>query len=544
MASTLDYCSEGSRMSKPVVLIAEELAPSALEVLASDFEVRHVDGADRSLLLPALADVDAVIVRSATKIDAEALAAANKLKVVARAGVGLDNVDIKAATARGVMVVNAPQSNIVSAAEQAIALLLATARMTSLASASLKRGEWKRSKFTGVEIVDKTVGVVGLGRIGVLFAQRMSAFGTTLIAYDPYVSAARAAQLGVKLVSLEELLREADFISIHLPKTPETLGLIGEKELQTVKPGVIIVNAARGGLIDEPALVKALEEGRVGGVGIDVYEKEPCTDSPLFKFDNVVATPHLGASTVEAQDKAGLAVARSVKQALQGEFVPEAVNVQAGGVVAEEVRPGLSLTEKLGRVLLAVTGGLPASVEVIVAGEIAAYDVQILKLSALKGIFTDVIEEQVSFVNAPIFADQRGLDIQLTTTPDSPDYRNLITLRAVMATGETHSVSGTLTGPRQIEKLTEIDGFDIEIVPATHMAFLRYEDRPGIVGTVGRVLGEANVNIAGMQVARASAGGETLMVLVVDDAIPAETLAAIANEIGASSARTADLVEG
>jgi D-3-phosphoglycerate dehydrogenase len=232
-----------------------------------------------------------------------------------------------------------------------------------------------------------------------------------------------------------------------------------------------------------------------------------------------------------------------VKQALQGEFVPEAVNVQAGGMVAEEVRPGLGLTEKLGRVLLAVTGGLPASVEVVVAGEIAAYDVQILKLSALKGIFTDVIEEQVSFVNAPIFAEQRGLDMQLTTTPDSPDYRNLITLRAVMATGETHSVSGTLTGPKQVEKLTEIDGFDIEIVPATHMAFLRYGDRPGVVGSVGRVLGDANVNIAGMQVARTSVGGETLMVLVVDDVIPAETLAAIANEIGASSARTADLVE-
>jgi D-3-phosphoglycerate dehydrogenase len=530
-------------MSKPVVLIAEELAPSALDVLGSDFEVRHVDGADRSQLLPAIADVDAIIVRSATKVDAEALAAANKLKVVARAGVGLDNVDVKAATARGVMVVNAPQSNIVSAAEQAIALLLATARRTAVANASLKSGEWKRSKFTGVEIVDKTVGVVGLGRIGVLFAQRMSAFGTTLIAYDPYVSAARAAQLGVKLVSLEELLREADFISIHLPKTPETLGLIGEKELQTVKPGVIIVNAARGGLIDEDALAKALEEGRVGGVGLDVFVKEPTTESPLFKFDNVVVTPHLGASTVEAQDKAGLAVARSVKLALQGEFVPEAVNVQAGGVVPEDVRPGLALTEKLGRVLLAVTGGLPSSVEVAVAGEIASQDVSILKLSALKGVFTDVIEEQVSFVNAPIFAEERGLAVQLSTTPDSPDYRNLITLRATMATGETHSVSGTLTGPKQVEKLTEIDGFDIEIVPATHMAFLRYEDRPGVVGSVGRILGDAKVNIAGMQVARTSAGGETLMVLVVDDAIPAETLAAIANEIGASSARTADLVE-
>src|SRR5256714_1287689 len=335
---------------RPVVLIAEELAPSALEVLADDFDVRHVDGTDRPALLAALAEANAVIVRSATHIDAEAIAAAPRLKVVARAGIGLDNVEVPAATARGVMVVNAPTSNIVSAAEQAVALLLAVARNTASASASLKAGEWKRSRYTGVELSGKTVGVVGLGRIGVLFAQRMAGFGVRLIAYDPYVQPARAAALGVRLVGLDELLRESDFISIHLPKTAETLGLIGAKELASVKPGVRIVNAARGGLIDEPALADAIAEGRVAGAGIDVYAKEPCTASPLFGFDSVVATPHLGASTVEAQDKAGLAVARSVKLALQGEFVPDAVNVQAGGVVAEDVRPLLPLAEKLGRV--------------------------------------------------------------------------------------------------------------------------------------------------------------------------------------------------
>src|SRR4051812_13666079 len=297
-------------MPKPVVLVAEELAPSALAVLADDFEVRQVDGADRAALLPALGDVDAVIVRSATMIDAEALAVASRSKVVARAGVGLDNVDVAAATARGVLVVNAPTSNIVSAAEHAVALLLAVARRVPQASASLRAGEWKRSQFTGVEITDKTVGVVGLGRIGVLFAQRMSAFGTRLLAYDPYVPAARAAQIGVRLVPLDELLRESDFISIHLPKTPETVGLIGERELALCKPGVIIINAARGGLLDEHALAQALKEGRIGGAGLDVYAAEPCTDSPLFAFDNVVATPHLGASTAEAQDKAGTAGAR------------------------------------------------------------------------------------------------------------------------------------------------------------------------------------------------------------------------------------------
>src|SRR3954471_10538611 len=314
------------RRMTPVVLIAEELAPAALDVLAYDFDVRHVDGTDRPALLAALADADAIIVRSATRIDAEAIAAAPCLKVVARAGVGLDNVDISAATARGVRAVNAPTSHIVSPAEEAIALLLAVARNTASASAALKNGEWKRSKYTGVELQGKTVGVVGLGRIGVLFAQRMAAFGTRLIAYDPYIQPARAAHLGVRLAGLDELLRESDFISVHLPKTPETLGLLGEKELATVKPGVRIINAARGGLIDEEALAEALREGRVAGAGLDVFVTEPATSSPLFQFDNVVVTPHLGASTAEAQDKAGLSVARSVKLALQGEFVPDAVN--------------------------------------------------------------------------------------------------------------------------------------------------------------------------------------------------------------------------
>src|SRR4051794_4365577 len=435
----------------PVVLIAEELAPAAIDVLAYDFDVRHVDGTDRTALLAALAEADAVIVRSATRIDAEAVAAAPRLRVVARAGVGLDNVDIAAATARGVMVVNAPTSNIVSAAEQAIALLLAAARHTASASAALKRGEWKRSKYTGVEIQGKTVGVVGLGRIGVLFAQRMAAFGTRLIAYDPYIQPARAAQLGVRLVGLEELLRESDFISIHLPKTPETLGLIGEKELQAVKPGVRIINAARGGLIDEQALADALAEGRIGGAGIDVFVTEPTTDSPLFAFDNVVVTPHLGASTAEAQDKAGLAVARSVKLALQGEFVPDAVNVQAGGIVAEEVRPLLPLAEKLGQVFTAVAEGVAATITVEVRGEIVAgVDVSVLKLAATKGLFAGVVEEQVTYVNAPMLAADRGIEVGLATSPESPDHPNLVTVRGALPDGRVVSVSGThIPGPRE-----------------------------------------------------------------------------------------------
>ncbi len=529
-------------MTVPVVLIAEELAPSVLAVLGTDFDIRHIDGADRSLLLPALAEADAVLIRSATILDAEALAAAPRLKVIARAGIGLDNVDIPAATARGVMVVNAPQSNIVSAAEQAVALLLACARNIAPANAALKAGKWQRSQWTGVEVADKTVGVVGLGRIGVLFAQRMSAFGTRLIAYDPYIQAARAAQIGVRLVSLEELLRESDFISIHLPKTPETVGLIGERELATCKPSVRIINAARGGLVDEHALAQAIKAGQVAGAGIDVFETEPCTDSPLFAFDSVVVTPHLGASTEEAQDKAGIAVARSVRLALEGDFVPDAVNVQAGGAVVPELRPALPLVEKLGRVFTALAGALAATVQVEVRGEIARHDASVLQLAALKGLFADVVEEAVTFVNAPALAAERGLGISLLTDEESPDYRNLLTLRGVLPTGEEVSVSGTLSGTRQIEKLTEIDGFDVDLLAAEHLLFLRYADMPGIVGRVGAALGDAGVNIAGAQVSRTSQGGDALMAITVDSAVAGDVLEQIAAAIGATSARSVDLV--
>jgi D-3-phosphoglycerate dehydrogenase len=528
-------------VTRPVVLIAEELAPSVLAALGDGFEVRHVDGADRAALLPALVDVDAILIRSATLVDAEALAAAPRLKVVARAGIGLDNVDIPAATARGVMVVNAPQSNVISAAEQAVALLLACARNIAPANEALKQGKWQRAKWTGVEIADKTVGVVGLGRIGVLFAQRMSAFGTRLIAYDPYISTARAAQIGVRLVSLEELLAESDFISIHLPKTPETVGLIGKEQLALCKPSVRIINAARGGLVDEQALADALASGVVAGAGIDVFATEPCTDSPLFAFDSVVVSPHLGASTVEAQDKAGVAVARSVKLALEGEFVPDAVNVQAGGVVVEEIRPALPLVEKLGRVFTGLAGGVAATLEVEVRGEITAYDVSVLQLAALKGVFADVVEEQVTFVNAPALAAERGVDVSLSTYAESPDFRSLITVRGVLPSGDTISVAGTLTGPRQVEKITDVNGFDIDIVPSEHLVFLRYADKPGIVGTVGAALGEAQVNIAGAQVSRTAQGGDALMVLTVDSAVPSEVLEGIGTAIGAQSVRSVDL---
>ena len=313
-------------MTKPVVLIAEELSPATIAVLGDDFEVRHCNGADRAELLVAIGEAHAILVRSATKVDAEAIAAAPNLKIVARAGVGLDNVDVPAATAANVLVVNAPTSNIVSAAELAVALLLANARNVVPANITLKDGEWKRSKFGGIELQDKTVGIVGLGKIGQLVAKRLAGFDVKFVAYDPYVTVAPAGGPEIKLVTLDELLAVSDFITIHIPKTPETAGLIGAEALTKVKPTVRIINAARGGVLDEAALYDAIVEGRVGGAGLDVYATEPCTDSPLFGLEQVTATPHLGASTEEAQEKAGVAVAESVVALFSGIDVPGAVN--------------------------------------------------------------------------------------------------------------------------------------------------------------------------------------------------------------------------
>jgi D-3-phosphoglycerate dehydrogenase len=515
-----------------VVLIAEELSPATVEALGPDFEIRHCDGSDRAQLLAAIGDVDAVLVRSATTVDADVLAAATRLRVVARAGVGLDNVDVKAATQAGVMVVNAPTSNIVSAAEMAIALLLSVARHVPQANTALRDGQWKRSKYVGVELYEKTVGIVGLGRIGVLVAHRLGGFGMKVIAYDPYVSTARAGQLGVRLVGLDELLVESDFISVHLPKTAETAGMIGEEQLRQVKPTVRIINAARGGIVDESALYAALKEGRVAGAAFDVFAKEPCTDSPLFELDTVVVTPHLGASTDEAQERAGIAVAASVRLALTGELVPDAVNV-AGGLIAEDVRPGIPLVERLGRVFTALAGGLPAQLDVEVRGEITAFDVSVLRLAALKGLFADVIEEQVTYVNAPVLAAGRGIEVRLLTDPDSPEFRNVITLRGTMADGTPLSVSGTLTGPKQVQKLVGIDGLDLEVPLADRMLVIRYADRPGVIGTIGRLVGDAGVNIAAMQVGRDAEGGKAVSVLILDEALPAAVVDEIQRDIGA-----------
>lgn len=527
-------------MNLPVVLIADKLAESTVAALGDAVEVRWVDGPDRPKLLAAVADADALLVRSATTVDAEVIAAAPRLKIVARAGVGLDNVDVDAATAAGVLVVNAPTSNIHSAAEHALALMLAAARQIPAADATLRERTWKRSSFNGTEIFGKTVGVVGLGRIGQLVAQRLAAFGTHVIAYDPYVPPARAAQLGIELLSLDELLPRADFISVHLPKTPETAGLLGKEALAKTKPGVIIVNAARGGLIDEGALAEAVKSGHVRAAGLDVFSAEPCTDSPLFELPQVVVTPHLGASTAEAQDRAGTDVAESVKLALAGEFVPDAVNVGAGAV-SEEVSPWLDLARKLG-VLVGVLATEPSTtLSVRVSGELASEDVEVLKLSALRGFFSTVTDQQVTFVNAPGLAADRGLQTELSTASESINHRSVVDVRVVGPDGSATNVSGTLSGPQQTEKIVQINGRNFDLRAEGVNLILHYTDQPGALGKIGTLLGAANVNILAAQMSQDISGQAATVMLRLDRDVPADVRAAIGAAVDAVTLEVVDL---
>jgi len=529
-------------VAKPIVLIAEELSPATVEALGPDFDVRTVDGTDRPALLSALSDASAILIRSATKVDEEAIAAAPHLKVIARAGVGLDNVDIKAATTAGVMVVNAPTSNIISAAELTVGHIISLSRFIPAAHASLAAGTWKRSKYTGTELYEKTVGIIGLGRIGALITARLQAFGMNVVAYDPYVTSARAQQLGVTLLTLDELLAQSDFITIHMPKTPETTGMISTEQFAIMKPTAFIVNVARGGLIDEDALYAALKSQRIAGAGLDVFVSEPPLESPLLSLDNIILTPHLGASTDEAQEKAGVSVAKSVRLALGGELVPDAVNV-AGGVIDPSVRPGIPLMEKLGQVFSGLASSPVTSIDVEVRGEIADFDVSVLKLAALKGIFSNIVSESVSYVNAPLLAEQRGVTVRLITESESEEYRNLLTIRGALSDGSQVSVSGTLTGTKQTEKIVEINGYDVEVPFAKHLIVMIYTDRPGIVAVYGKEFGDASINIAGMQIARREAGGQALSVLTVDSPAPDELLETVRVAIDADVLREIDITE-
>lgn len=518
------------------ILVTEKIADRGLDRLrAAGHEVDVQTGLSPEELVAAVVGAHALIIRSATQVTAEVLAAGTDLIVVGRAGIGLDNVDTATATARGVMVVNAPQSNILTTAEHTMAMLLAQARNIPQAHAALKQGRWERSRWEGVELADKVLGIVGLGRIGKLVAQRAHAFGMKIVAYDPFVSEDRARQIGVELVDLERLVAVSDFVTLHVVKTPETVGMFGKDLLSKAKPGLRIVNVSRGGVIDEAALAEAIRDGRVGGAALDVFASEPTTESPLFELDEVVVTPHLGASTREAQDKAGDTIAEMVELALAGEFVPFAVNV-AAAEASETVRPFLGLAERLGGIFASLSADAAGPLDIEYQGQIAGYDTRILTLSVLKGYFGRISDEPVSYVNAPQLADAAGIEVRESTTTTAHDYVNLVTLRR----GE-HSVAGTLVGLRSEPRLVLVDDHSVDVPPSSHMLVVRNDDRPGVIGTVGTILGDAGVNIADMDVGQSAEGASALMVISTGDPAPAEVQEALRAAPGIHSVHAIEL---
>ena len=523
------------------VLVTEEIAERGLDLLRSaGFTVDVQLGLDPQGLRSALVGAHALIIRSATQVDAEALAAGTDLMAVGRAGIGLDNVDVAEATRRGVMVINAPTSNILSTAEHTMAMLLASARNVPQAHRDLTAGRWNRSQWEGVELHGKTLGVLGLGRVGTLVAQRALAFGMTLVAYDPYVSPDRARRIGVRLVdSVAELVAESDFLTIHTVKTPETVGLIGTETLAHAKANLRVINVARGGIVDEDALATAISEGRVAGAALDVFAKEPTTESPLFSLPSVVVTPHLGASTFEAQDKAGITIAEQLVLALRGDFVPFAVNI-AASEAAETVRPFLALAERLGRFFTGLGGGAPTTLEVAYEGAIADFDCRVLTLSVLRGVLGPVVDEPVTFVNAPQLVEERGVQVRETKSSSAQDYVNLITVRGVIGDRPTH-VAGTLYGKQNAPRIVGLDEHIVDLPPSPHMLVVRNSDVPGMIGTVGTILGRAGVNIDDMDVGVSHTGAAAMMAIATSDAVPADVVDEVRASAGVIDAKAIEL---
>jgi len=506
----------------PRILVTEKIADGGLDRLRSaGHEVDIQEGLSPEELLEAVVGAHALIIRSATMVTADVIAAGRDLVVVGRAGIGLDNVDTDAATAQGVMVVNAPQSNILTTAEHTMAMLLAQARNIPQAHAALIAGRWERSRWEGVELADKTLGIVGFGRIGKLVAQRASAFAMKVVAYDPFVAPERARQLGVELLTLDEVVAVSDFLTLHVVKTPETLGMVGKELLAKAKPNLRIVNVSRGGVIDEDALAEAIRDGRIAGAAIDVFATEPTTVSPLFDLPQVVVTPHLGASTAEAQDKAGDTIAEQVGLALAGEFVPFAVNVSAAEA-SSTVRPFLPLAERLGQMYAALSASVPDVLEVGYEGQLADSDTRILTLSVLKGVFGRVSEEPVSYVNAPRLATERGVEVRESSSSTSHDYVNLVTIR-----GGGHAIGGTLVGLRGTARIVMVDDHSVDVPPANNMLVVRNDDVPGMISAVTGALGDAGVNIDDMHLGRSPEGAAALMILATDQPVPDDVQTAI-----------------
>jgi len=498
------------------VLVAEHIAESGLASLrAAGHEVDVRTGLSPEELQEAIAGASALIVRSATQVDAALIEAAQgSLVVVGRAGVGLDNVATATATEHGVMVVNAPEANITSAAEHTLALLLAQARNVPQAHAALVDGRWERSRWEGVEVQDKTLGVVGFGRIGNLVAQRAAAFGMKILAHDPFVGPEAAKRLDVELVELDELMARADFLTLHVAKTPDTVGMINKERLDLAKPNLRIINVARGGIIDEAALAEAVGSGRIAGAAIDVFDQEPTVDSPLIGVPGIVVTPHLGASTVEAQDRAGETIADQVIKALAGDFVPFAVNVDAAAA-SGVLRDHLPVCEQLGALFAGLVDQLPTSIDLEFRGEIGESDPSLGKLSFLKGLLGQISGTPVSYVNAAALADERGLDVRVIAAPAAKDRTNV-----VRVSGGEHSAAGAISIHDGGVRLLEVDGHRLEIRPADHMLIVRNADVPGMVGIVGVEVGDAGVNISNMYIGEDDDGVAAMMVISTDGLVP------------------------
>ncbi len=525
----------------PKVLVSDPIDQAGLDILAQVAQVDVQTKLTPEELVKAIPDYDALMIRSGTQVTKAVIEAGKNLKIIGRAGVGVDNVDVPTATRKGIVVVNSPEGNTIAAAEHALAMMLALSRHIPAADQSVKASEWNRKAFTGVEVYKKTLGVVGLGKIGAHVATVARAMGMKLLAYDPFISSERAEQLGCRLVDLELLLREADYITLHLPKTPETTNLINAQTLATMKPTARIINCARGGIIDEVALAEAISSGKIAGAALDVYAQEPLGDSPLRALGRkAVLTPHLGASTEEAQVNVAIDVAEQIRDVLLGLPARSAVNIPGlRPDVMEKMRPYLQLAETLGNLVGQLAGGRVESLNVQMRGEIAQNDSQPVVIAALKGLLSHALQERVNYVNASIEAKERGIHVIETRDTSIKDYTGSMSLTAKGSLGE-HSVTGVLLGGSEI-RITDINEFPINVPPTRHMLFTLHRDMPGIIGKIGSLLGSFNVNIASMQVGRKIVRGDAVMVLSIDDPLPEGILTEITKVPGIRDAYTVSL---
>ena len=525
------------------VLITEALAESGVELLRKEFEVNVLLGLSPEELVEKIGEYDGLIIRSATQVTAEVIERADNLKAIGRAGIGVDNIDIEAATKRGIIVANAPESNTIAAAEQTLGLMLAVARRIPVADASLKGGEWKRSAFKGVEVSGKTLGLIGLGHVGAIVARGALGMGMRVLAYDPYISEDRMRSMNVaRAGSVAEVLEGSDFVSLHVPRTPQTMNMIDADALERMRPSAYLINVARGGIVDETALYNALKEGVICGAALDVFREEPTTESPLFGLPNVVVTPHLGASTVEAQDRAGVTAAEQVAIALRGLVPSNALNAPVpAGEGAEFVAHFAGLCESLGGLLHQLADRPGNALRIEYRGEVANFDTRLLDVSAQKGLLSRMVHEPLNFVNTPALAKERGFKVETSRSSESADFTSLVTLRLLSEDGTETVASGTLVGPRMRSRIVEILGYTMDIEPEKHMLFIRNEDQPGMIGRIGAILGEHGINIGNMAVGRGEPGSRAAMTITVDDPVTDEVLQELLAIPGFSEARAITL---